>query len=161
MPTDSSPPNPISRGPGPRLPRNEADILWAFLEISNAEPEVFTTFIEAWNRMRCLTVWWGLEHPNRVQFRDLDDRIHTLLAYKFLGVIWFDELPLTDSIRFQLHVSRTIPADVTPQLVLKTFEFGNAALFIGCQDMSRPAWLDTDKTIRIEVSMNSLPKEAV
>lgn len=141
------------------LPRDKHSILQAIMRISYAEPEVQNTFVAAWEHMRCLTFWWGLEKTERVHFTNFEDKKHTMLAYKCLGVIWFDEIPAQSAEKFRIDISSVIVKEVTPQLVLRVFRLPNDVLADLCSDYSRSPWFDHESNRSIWVSLESFPLE--
>lgn len=142
------------------LPRDKHSILQAIIRISDAEPEARDAFVQAWERTRCLALWWGVEKPERVHFESLEHKKHTLLAYKCLAVIWFDEFPEHADEKFRIDVSSVIVKEVTAQLVLRVFRLPNDVLAELCSDYSRSPWFDHENNRSIWVTLESCPQEA-
>lgn len=139
------------------LPHNKRELLEAYRKMMKDDSHSFDAVFGALERLRCLTVLWGLEQPENVQFQDVEDKRHTLLAYKHLDILWFDELPASEDSEFKIRIRGEIPRSATPEKVLETFRQSNEVLAQSCS-MLTPTWIDR-KTKSINTSLASFPLE--
>lgn len=136
------------------------DLLRLVRKMTKEDPHTFDAVFEALERLRCLTVLWGLEYPENVRFQNTEDKRHTLLAYKHLEVLWFAELPVADDSGFELLIRGGIPRSATPDKVLDTFSQSNATLDQWCNNIGKPTWIDPE-TGSMRTSLASFPREVV
>lgn len=103
--------------------------------------------------------WWLVLIGQEVKSEILDlvpEKRQALLAYKLLGLVWFDQLPLTDNEPFLLFIATRFPGFIRPEDILEAFSQTDSKLELECQEIILQEFLSEKKVI--EVSINSFPK---
>ena len=76
-----------------KIPRNSEErkrLLQSFFDLPSQEKMMFYSALE---HLRWLTILWDLEELEADSMPSTPEKRHILLAYKFLQLLWFDELP--------------------------------------------------------------------
>ncbi len=134
--------------------RKQFSAIWCGLPEDKKE-----SLYKAFQRKRCLFVLWGLEEIPAYQILSLEEKIHPLLAYKYLDWIWFTALPESDNEPFTIYVCDDIPEDQGPDEVNDAFDTSTEELQSLCKDMKKPKWVKKQKTKRVQVTIQSFPYE--
>jgi hypothetical protein len=95
---------------------------------------------------------------NSENLDSVPDKRHALLAYKFLGLVWFDQLPLIDNESFSLLVAARFPGFIRPEDILEAFSQTDSKLELECKELIFQEFLSEKKILA--VSVNSFPKLA-
>ena len=88
----------------------------------------------------------------------IPEKRHILLAYKFLQILWFDELPDQPDQVFTIYVRDRLPDDQSPESINKAFDSSAEELADLCKEMPRPKWLNNAKAVK--TSMKSFPQSS-
>ena len=141
-----------------KIPSNSEErkrLLQTFFDLPSEEKKVFYSALE---HLRWLTILWDLEEPEADSLLGTQEKQRILLAYKFLQLLWFDELPDRDNQVFTIYVRNRLPEDQSPETISGAFDRSAEELADLCKEMPRPTWLD-DAT-EVKTSMESFPKRA-
>lgn len=117
--------------------------------------EAYDTLVAVAIKLR----WWLVMIGQEVESEKLDsvpEKRQALLAYKLLGLIWFDQLPLTDNESFSLSVATRFPGFIRPEDILEAFSKTDRKLELECREIIFQEFLSEKKSL--EVSINSFPK---
>ena len=110
---------------------------------------------QALEHLRWLSILWGLDEPEKNSLPSTSEKRHILLAYKFLQVLWFDELPDQHDQAFTVYVRDRLPEDQTPETINKAFDRNTEELVGLCKGMTRPTWLNNGTEAK--TSIESFP----
>jgi len=141
-----------------KIPQNSEErkrLLQSFLDLPSQEK---TMFYNALEHLRWLTILWGLEELEADSLPGTPEKQHVLLAYKFLHMLWFDELPDQPDQVFTIHVRDRLPDDQSPESINKTFDSSAEELADLCKAMPSPKWLNNAKAVKI--SIESFPQSS-
>src|SRR6266487_5837739 len=105
-----------------------------------------------------LTILWDLEKLSPDSMPSIQEKRHTLLAYKLLQILWFNKLPERDHQTFTVYVRDRLPDDQDPQVVNDIFNASSSELAARCNSLERPKWL-TKEAKPIKISLKSFPYE--
>jgi len=114
---------------------------------------------KAFQHKHCLMVLWSLKEITSHRLPSLEEKIHLLLAYKYLDWIWFTALSESDNEPFTIYVCDDIPEDQGPDEVNDAFDTSTEELQSLCKDMKKPKWVKKQKTKRVQVTIQSFPYE--
>jgi hypothetical protein len=119
-------------------PEERKQLLQSF---SNLPTKDKKTFYQAVGHLRWLMILWDLEEPDPDSMPDSSEKRHILLAYKSLGMLWFNQLPESNSQAFTMYVGDRIPEEQTPEKVNEAFDRTTDELAELCAAMPRPSWV--------------------
>jgi hypothetical protein len=128
-------------------------LLHSFYDLPTKDKEVLYKAVE---RLRWLTILWGLEELNPDSILTVPEKRRILLAYKLLQILWFSKLPERDHQTFTVYVRDRLPEDQDPQIVNDIFDTNSEELATRCNDLARPKWL-TKEAKAIKISLESFP----
>lgn len=132
------------------------DLLLSFYDLPPKDKEMLYHAVE---HLRWLTILWGLEKLNSDSVPSIPAKLHVLLAYKLLELLWFTKLPESDRQPFTVYVRNRLPDDQDPQIVNNIFNINSDELAARCENMTRPKWL-TKEAKAIKISLESFPYKA-
>jgi hypothetical protein len=128
-------------------------LLHSFYDLPTKDKEVLYKAVE---RLRWLTILWGLEELNPDSILTVPEKRRILLAYKLLQILWFSKLPEKDHQTFTVYVRDRLPGDQDPQVVNDVFNTNSDELAVRCERLARPKWL-TKEAKAIKISLESFP----
>lgn len=134
-------------------PEDKKRLLHSFYDLPAKDKEILYKAVE---RLRWLTILWGLEELSPDSIPRIPQKRHILLAYKLLQILWFSKLPERDNQTFTVYVRDRLPDDQDPQVVNDTFDSNSDELAARCYDLARPKWI-TKEAKEIKVSLESFP----
>ena len=114
---------------------------------------------KAFQHKRCLMTLCRLEEIPSYRMTSLEEKIHLLLAYKYLDWIWFTALPESNNEPFTIYVCDNTPEDQGPDEVNDAFETSTEELQSLCKNMKKPKWVKKQRTKRVQVTIQSFPYE--
>jgi hypothetical protein len=112
---------------------------------------------KAFQHKRCSIALWGSEEILSYHIPSLEEKIHLLLAYKYLDWIWFTALPESEDEPFTIYVCNNTPEDQGLDEVNDAFETSKEELQSLCKNMKKPKWVKKQKTRRVQVTIRSFP----
>ena len=114
---------------------------------------------KAFQHKHCLMALWGLEEIPSSRMPSLEEKIHLLLAYKYLDWTWFTALPESEDEPYTIYVCDNTPEDQGPDEVNDAFDTSMEELQSLCKDMKKPKWAKKQRTKRMQVTIQSFPYE--
>jgi len=141
-----------------KIPNNSEErkrLLQSFIDLSSQEKMMFYSALE---HLRWLTILWDLEELEADSLPSTPEKRHILLAYKFLHILWFDELPDQPDQVFTIYVRDRLPDDQSPESINKAFESSAEELAGLCKEMPRAKWLNNANSV--ETSIESFPQSS-
>jgi hypothetical protein len=126
-------------------------LLQSFYGLPPNEQEMLYKAVE---RLRWLTILWGLEEISSDSMPSIPDKRHILLAYKLLQILWFSKLPDDDQKTFTVYVRDRLPDDQDPHVVNDVFDTNSDEFAIRSDGLARPEWVTKDAKA-IKVSLES------
>jgi len=139
-----------------KIPRNSEErkrLLQSFFDLPSQEKMMFYSALE---HLRWLTILWDLEELEADSMLSTPEKRHILLAYKFLQLLWFDELPDQPNQVFLIYVQDRLPEDQSPESINKAFDSNTEELANLCKEMPRPKWLKNATVVK--TSIESFPQ---
>ena len=134
-----------------KIPRNSEErkrLLQSFFDLPSQEKMMFYSALE---HLRWLTILWDLEELEADSMLSTPEKRHILLAYKFLQLLWFDELPDQPNQVFLIYVQDRLPEDQSPESINKAFDSNTEELANLCKEMPRPKWLKNAKAVKLSI----------
>ena len=141
-----------------KIPRNSEErkrLLQSFFDLPSQEKMMFYSALE---HLRWLTILWDLEELEADSLPSTPEKRHILLAYKFLQLLWFDELPDHPNQVSLIYVQDRLPEDQSPESINKAFDSNTEVLVNLCKEMPRAKWLKNAKAVKI--SIESFPQRS-
>ncbi len=141
-----------------KSPRNSEErkrLLQSFFDLPSQEKMMFYSALE---HLRWLTILWDLEELEADSMPSTPEKRHILLAYKFLQLLWFEELPDQPNQVLMIYVRDRLPEDQSPERINKAFDSNTEELANLCKEMPRPKWLKNAKAVKI--SIESFPQRS-
>jgi len=141
-----------------KIPRNSEErkrLLQSFFDLPSQEKMMFYSALE---HLRWLTILWDLETLEADSLPSAPEKRHILLAYKFLHILWFDELPDQPNQIFTTYVQDRLPEDQSPETIDQAFDYSIEQLANLCNEMPRPTWLNN--ATEVKTSIESFPNKA-
>lgn len=132
-------------------PEERKRLLQSFYDLPPQDKEMLYKAVE---HLRWLTILWGLEEIGSNSMPSISEKQHILLAYKLLGILWFDELPEGKDQAFTVYVRDRLPDDQDPAVVNEIFDTNSDELAARCKSMARPNWL-TKEAKAAKISLES------
>ena len=108
---------------------------------------------KAVGHLRWLTILWNLEELDPSSMPGNSEKRHILLAYKYLGLLWFNQLSESESQAFTMHVRDRIPEDQSPEVVNEAFDRTSEDLTDLCAKMPRPSWLKDSPAVMTSIDL--------
>jgi hypothetical protein len=139
-----------------KIPRNSEErkrLLKSFGALPQKEKEMFSRAVE---NLHWLTILWDLEELDADSLPSVPEKRHILLAYKFLHILWFDELPNQADQAFTTYVRDRLGDDQSPEKIIKAFDTSAEELADLCKAMPRPKWLKNATVVK--TSIESFPQ---
>src|SRR5258707_2377201 len=139
-----------------KLTRNSEEgkrLLKSFGALPPQDKEMFSRAVE---HLHWLTILWDLEELDADSLPSVPEKRHILLAYKFLHILWFDELPDQPDQVFTIYVRDRLPEDQSPESINKAFDSSVEELADLCKEMPRPKWLKNATVVK--TSIESFPQ---
>src|SRR5258705_5533234 len=121
-----------------KIPRNSEErkrLLQSFFDLPSQEKMMFYSALE---HLHWLTILWDLEELEADSMPSTPEKRHILLAYKFLQLLWLDELPDQPDLVFTIYVRDRLPGDHSPESINKAFDRSAEELADLCKEMPRP-----------------------
>jgi hypothetical protein len=116
---------------------------------------------KAYQRKHSLFVLWALEEiPLDQKMPGPEEKIHLLLAYKYLDWVWFTVLPQSEDEPFTIYIFDDIPEDQGPDEVSDAFDTSAEELQRHCKGIEKPEWAKKKSTKRVRVTIQSFPYQA-
>jgi hypothetical protein len=125
-----------------KIPNNSEERKRLLQSFVNLPPQEKAVVYQALEHMRWLTILWDLEELETTSLPSTSERRRILLAYKFLQILWFDELPDQHQQAFTVYVRNRLPEDQTPEIINRAFDLSTEELAALCKGMPRPTWLE-------------------
>lgn len=141
-----------------KIPRNSEErkrLLKAFDALPPKDKEMLSRAVE---HLHWLTILWDLAELDVDSRPTVSEKRHILLAYKFLHILWFDELPDHADQAFTIYVRDRLGDDQNPEKIIKAFDTSAEELADLCKEMPRPEWLKN--AIVVKTSIKSFPQRS-
>jgi len=123
-------------------------LLQSFSELLPSDKEVLN---KATGHLRWLTILWDLEELDPESIPSIPEKRHILLAYKFLQILWFNQLPEDSGKAFTMYVPDRTPDNL--ESVNEAFDRSTAELAVLCEKMPRPGWLENTSAVLTSIEL--------
>ena len=130
-------------------------LLQSFFDLPQQDKEMFYRALE---HLRWLTILWDPEELGPDSMPSIPEKRHTLLAYKLLQILWFEELPDQGDQAFIIHVRDRLPDDQRSERINEAFDRSADELADLCKEMPRPKWLKNAAAVK--TSIESFPQRS-
>ncbi len=131
-------------------PKERKQLLQAFSNLPSQDKKMFS---KAVGHLRWLMILWDLEEFDPNSMPGNSEKRHILLAYKSVGLLWFNQLPEGDSKAFTMHVVDRVPEDQSPEMVNDAFDHTTEELAEICSKMQRPNWLKDSPAVMTSIEL--------
>ena len=125
-------------------------LLQSFSELRPGDKEMLNTAVR---HLRWLMILWDLEELDPDSTPSISEKRHVLLAYKFLGILWFSKLPGNSSQAFTMYVRDQLPDHQKPESINEAFNRSEDELAGLCEKMARPNWLKNTPGVMTSIEL--------
>jgi len=134
----------------PNTSKDRKHLLRSFSSLPSKNKQMLR---KATGHLRWLTILWDLDEPDQDSMTGISEKRHILLAYKLLQMLWFEELPESNSQAFTIYVRDHVPEDQSPERINEVFDRSTDELGNLCVALRRPKWLNNATAVMTSIEL--------